>query len=160
MPLKRGTQKVVLDGRGPLTLREADHINTGGEGVIYRAHDTVVKIYFDPEKMRRDGIPEKVRVLAQLRHPYLVVPEGIVLDANGRTPIGIYLPFVEGEHLPPVFTNAFRTREKFGDAEARLLAERMREAMDFVHTHDALIIDPNPVNWRVVVKPIHDPQPK
>ena len=160
MPPKRGSQKVVLDGRGPLTIREADHIHTGGEGAIYRAKDTVIKIYLDPEKMQRDGMPEKIRMLASLRHPYIVVPEGVVLDPDSHKPIGLYLPFTHGEHLPPLFTNTFRTREGFGDDGAKCLAERMRETIAFVHDHKALMIDPNPVNWMVIMKTIHDPEPR
>jgi hypothetical protein len=160
MPPRRGSFKVILDGHGPITIREADHLHTGGEGVIYQVGNTVVKVYLDPDKMIRDGMAEKVKQLAALQHPYIVIPEGVVLDPQNHKPMGLYLPFVHGAHLPPIFTNTFRDRTKFGDKEAQLLTERMRETIEFTHAHNALMIDPNSANWRVDMKDIRQPEPR
>lgn len=161
MPAKTGTMKVMLEGRGALTLHASDHLFTGGEGTLYRANNTVVKIYTNPMKMINDRMVDKVRILAMLCHPYVVAPEGIVIDAQGK-PIGFYMPFAQGEHLPRIFTNAFRDREGFGDDDAKKLAERMREAVQFAHDHRALLIDPNPMNWLIALKKKHtlDPEPR
>ena len=59
--IPRGNIKVTLEGRGQLTLRDADYVASGGEGSIYRANDTVVKLYSDKDKMTRDGMGEKLR---------------------------------------------------------------------------------------------------
>ena len=42
-----GSVKVVLSGRGPLTLRPNDYEATGGEGSVYRAKKTAIKIFTD-----------------------------------------------------------------------------------------------------------------
>lgn len=155
------TIKVVLEGRGPLTLRESDYKTSGGEGAIYRANETVVKLYTDPSKMQKDAMPEKIKVLTKLQHPYIVAPGGLVLEDPSKKPIGFYMPFVEGEAMPSVFTNSFRQRSGFGDEDAKCLSEHMREAMLFAHQHKALMIDPNELNWLVVLNSAkHAPEPR
>jgi len=159
----RGNIRVVLDGRGPVTLRPTDHIATGGEGSIYRVADLVVKLSLDPEKMRRQGVPEKVRKLsALLNHPYIVTPLGIVTTPSGD-PVGHYLPYVEdapvGHPLSRVFTNEFYQSEGFNAKLASTLVDRMRETVMFAHAKGALLIDPNELNWFALsVK--HDPEPR
>ena len=154
-----GNIKVVLEGRGPLTLRASDYVATGGEASVYRAGGTSVKLYTDPQKMRRDGIPEKVKLLQPLKTTYIIAPEGLVTDPKGQ-PIGIYMPFAEGEPMPRVFTNGFRTRESFGDTQARILADRMRDVFRFAHDHRALLVDPNEMNWIVAIKGVNGPEPR
>ncbi len=141
-----GNIKVVLDGRGPVTLHQGDYVATGGEGSIYRAHGFSVKLYTDTRKMRRDGMPEKVKLLAGLRHPFVMAPEGVVEDESGN-PIGIYMPFAEGDPLPRIFTTAFRQREGFGDEDAKTLVDRMRETVQFAHGQSAIMVDANELNW-------------
>ena len=141
-----GTLKVELEGRGPLTLRPSDHVATGGEGSVYRAQGTSVKIYTDPDKMRRDGIVQKIQLLRPLGHKYVCAPEGIVNDSRG-SPIGIYMPFAEGEALPPIFTTSYWRREGFGIEHAMKLIGRMRDTMVFAHDHKATMVDPNELNW-------------
>jgi hypothetical protein len=46
---------VTLEGRGKLTVRQADYIAAGGEGSVYVKGDTALKIYFDPIKKIRDN---------------------------------------------------------------------------------------------------------
>src|SRR5271154_5011587 len=91
----RGNIQVVLEGRGPVTLRPRDHVATGGEGSIYRVSDLVVKMYLDPVKMKQRGTPDKIRKLASmLKHPYIMTPIGLAVTAAGD-PVGHYLPYVE-----------------------------------------------------------------
>lgn len=147
----RGNIQVTLEGRGPVTLRPNDHIATGGEGSTYRVSDMVVKIYLDPEKMRRRGMPDKIRKLAALlKHPYIVVPLGLAVTAMGD-PVGHYLPYIEdppiGHPLSRVFTNDFYQIEGFTDKLASRLVDRMRETVVFAHSRGAIIIDPNEMNW-------------
>ncbi len=140
------TIPVVLDGRGPVLLRQADHLATGGEGSLYRLHDTVVKVYTDAGKMRRDDMDAKLTELMTLAHPYLVTPGGLVRDRQGRA-IGYYMRYVDGEPLARVFTNAFWKRASFTLAHASTLVARMREAVTFVHSKQALLVDANELNW-------------
>lgn len=142
-----GPQKVTLEGKGAVTLRPNDHIATGGEGSIYRVGDIAVKIYLDPAKMRSAGMPEKVKALAQLAHPFVVGPRGMVLNATAE-PVGHYLPFVDAGHaLSLVFTNEFWAKEGFNPARAAELVAGMRETVEFAHQHGAQLVDANELNW-------------
>ena len=145
-----GNLVVELEGRGTLTIRPNDYVSQGGEGIVYRANQTVIKVYHDPEKMRRDGMPDKLRMLSKIKHPYIVGPEGVVLDFKG-SPIGFWMPYAEGEPLSRIFTTSFRTRAGFGDEDAKQLVERMRETVSVAHGHGALLIDGNELNWRALL---------
>ncbi len=146
-----GNTQVVLDGRGKVTLRQSDHIATGGEGSVYRLTDTAIKIYTDPQKMRKNDMTGKVRALTALQHAYIVAPQGLVLDQRGASPIGLYMPFVEGEPFPRVFTNDFWTRNAFNFNSANRLVERMQEVVHFAHSQQAIIVDGNELSWLLVV---------
>src|SRR3989338_4922866 len=150
---------IILEGRGPLTLRESDYKATGGEGILYRANATMVKLYLDQNKVGNDSMPEKLKLLSAIRHEYIVSPRGLVLDLQ-KNPIGFYMDYVEAEPLPRVFTNAFRQRENFGNSEASALVERMRETVSFAHKNKALLVDANELNWLVVVKGKGGPEPR
>lgn len=148
MNAQRGSLRVLLEGRGLLTLRPTDHIATGGEGSLYRAQGTVVKVYIDPLKMQHDRMDAKISALAGFMHPYIVAPEGLVRNAQ-QAPIGFYMPFFDGEPLARVFTNSYWQREGFKVGDASQVVARMREAMQYAHGRGALMVDPNELNWIV-----------
>ncbi len=154
-----GNLKVELEGRGPLTLRPSDYVASGGEASVYRSLGTSIKLYTDPDKMRRDGIAEKIQLLKPLKHQYIMAPEGVVTDGKGK-PIGIYMPWAEGEALPRIFTNAFRNREKFGDGEAHTLVARMHETTVFAHDRNAVMVDANELNWIAFLAGKNGPEPR
>ncbi|MDE3059548.1 MAG: hypothetical protein KGJ06_00885 [Pseudomonadota bacterium] len=149
MQLSRSTQ-FTLEGKGVITLTPNDHVATGGEGSIYRKAGTVVKLYTDPKKMRKDGMSEKVRLLSQLDHPFIVTPKGIVLGSRDE-PLGFYMNWVEGEPLSRIFTNDFRQREGFTDGNASQLVDGMRQVVLFAHDHDAIMVDANELNWLCIL---------
>jgi hypothetical protein len=143
--------QVTLEGKGTVTLRPNDHIATGGEGSIYRVGDLAVKVYLDPDKMRATGLPEKVKLLSTLTHPYVVGPRGMALNSHSE-PVGHYLPFVDNGHaLSMVFTNEFWAKESFDNIQASKLVAGMREAVEFAHQHAALLIDANELNWMALL---------
>lgn len=157
----KSTISVVLEGRGKLVLRQSDHLATGGEGSLFRANDTIVKIYTDPRKMQRDGMTEKIRFLAKIVHPYVVAPSGIVLDEKGREPIGLFMPFVRnGEVYPRLFTNDYRARVGVADKEVSVLSARMRDAVAAAHAHKAVMVDANELNWLAVFGKKDGPEPR
>jgi hypothetical protein len=142
-------RKVVLDGRGTITLRDSDYVAAGGEGTVYRANATIVKIYADGAKMIRDGMTDKIKLLAdRLKYNDIIAPQGVVLDESGK-PIGFYMPFVDGEPLSRVFVSDFRARTRFGDRDAATLADRMREVVQMAHAAKAVMVDANELNWLV-----------
>lgn len=155
--IKANTQ-VILEGKGPLTLRQNDYLATGGEGTVYKVSGMAIKLYTDPDKMVRDGIPEKIKKLSAFVHPYISIPQGLVSSAN--KPVGFYMPYAEGEPLSRVFTNDFRTREGFGDRDAIKLVDRMRDVVQFAHDHGAILVDPNEFNWLAYLKGNDKPEPR
>lgn len=151
--------KLDLEGRGRLTVRPSDYVSAGGEGAVYRSGDIVVKLYADPDKMRRDGMADKIRLLSSLNHPFVVAPRGVALTGAGE-PVGYYMDYVDGEPLPRLFTNDFRGRTGFGDGDASLLVDRMRQAMQFAHANGAVMVDPNEMNWLADLGGRDGPQPR
>lgn len=140
--------EVVLAGRGRITLRPNDHVATGGEGSIYRKSNTIIKLYTDSKQMIRDNFVNKIKTLAQLQHKFIVAPKDLVFNRGGN-PIGFYMPFVDGEPLPRVFTNDFRSRMGFGDDDASVLVDHMRSVVRFAHDNNVLLVDANEMNWIV-----------
>ena len=159
MTARTGTFTVELEGRGPLTIRPSDHFATGGEASVYKAHRTSVKIYTDPKKMRRDGMVDKIRLLKPLAHRFVCAPEGIVKDSHGD-PIGLYMPFAEGEALPRIFASSYWQREGFGIDAAKKLVDHMRDTVRFAHDHKAVMVDSNELNWIVSLTSRNDPEPR
>lgn len=143
---KMGNRQVVLDGRGKVTLRQSDHIATGGEGFVYRLSDMAIKIYTNPKKMRQDDMAGKIKLLTTLKHPYIMAPDGLVFD-DQNNPIGLYMPYVEGEPFSRVFTNDYRTRSGFGDSDASILVARTQDVVRFAHDNKAIIVDGNELSW-------------
>lgn len=156
---RKGNIAVELEGRGSLIIRPDDFVAQGGEGTVYRAAQTIIKIYNDPLKMARENMVDKLQTLSRIKHRYIVVPEGIVLDSRSQ-PIGFYMPFVSGEPMPRVFTTAFRQREKFAEEDTKTLVERMRETVDFAHEKGAVLVDANELNWRSIFPGQQGPEPR
>lgn len=156
---KGGNIEIVLVGRGQMTLRPSDHVATGGEGSVYRASNTVVKIYSDPDKMQRDEMPEKISLLSKIDNKFIVSPEGLVTNISGK-PIGYYMRYVKGEPLPRVFTSDFRKRESFTEENASALVDGMREAVSFAHNKGAVLVDANEMNWMAVLNGHNGPEPR
>ncbi len=138
--------KVTLEGHGLVTLRPSDYVTQGGEGAIYRKDKHIIKLYLDPKKMVRDGMTDKVRLLAKsLTHPSIVAPRGIV-TGNGQA-IGYFMPYVAGEAYPKLFTNDGRAEVGFTEASVKHLARQMQEVITAAHSGGALLVDGNELNW-------------
>ncbi|MCK4554045.1 hypothetical protein KAU19_03715 [Candidatus Parcubacteria bacterium] len=156
---KIGNIKVVLDGRGALTLRPNDHKATGGEGLIFKAANTAIKIYKDLKKVAWNNISGKLSFFRSNQHPYVVAPQGLVLSPSGKT-IGYYMEYVDGEPIARVFTNAFWKRTGFSNQNVLSLADRMREIVMFAHKRDTLLIDANELGYFVIFNKNKDPEPR
>ncbi|OGZ06662.1 MAG: hypothetical protein A3C93_00215 [Candidatus Lloydbacteria bacterium RIFCSPHIGHO2_02_FULL_54_17] len=151
-------RKLSLEGKGTVTIHPSDYLTSGGEGELYRIGDTVVKLYTDKEKMRRDGMIAKIALLRPLKHPSVVAPAGVVALPTGE-PVGFHMPYVSGEPLSRLFTNDFRQREGFTHDMTKTLVERMREAVTFAHDKGAVLVDANELNWLARVKGADAPMP-
>ena len=155
----RGNIKIVLDGRGSLTLRPSNYVATGGEGSVYRAARTIIKLYSDPQKMQRDGMTGKLNLLSGIKNKFIIAPKGLVKSPSGKL-MGYYMDYVNGEPLSRVFTNDFRKREGFTDDNASTLVDHMRSAVEFSHSKKAVLVDANEMNWLVVLKDRNNPEPR
>ena len=154
----KGNMQVILEGKGPVTLRQSDHVATGGEGSIYRVSDLVVKIYHQPDIARQRGMSDKIKLLSKIRHPYIGSPIGLVTTSNGD-PVGHYLSYIDGHPLSRVFTNEFWQREGFNNKHASTIVGRMREVISLAHQFKAILVDANELNWFALFSG-HDPEPR
>jgi hypothetical protein len=137
---------VRLPGKGEVTLTDKNHLATGGEGAVYLKDGYAYKLYLDPAKARVQGVEDRIKLLAGLRHPYIVAPVDVLLDSKQEV-VGHYMPMADGVPLVKTFTNAWRDQEGFGDPQAARLAENMRQAVIAAHGAQALIVDGNEMNW-------------
>lgn len=151
--------RVILERRGEITLRPSDHMATGGEGSIFKSSNTVIKLYTDQQKMQRDGMVEKIKLLSSIKHRFIVSPTGLVTTPSGK-PLGYYMPYVNGEPMSRVFTTAFRNRTGFNDNDATLLINGMRVAIQFAHASGATLVDANEMNYLTVIKRKRNPEPR
>lgn len=138
--------RVMLPGKGDVVLTAADHVATGGEGSVYLKNGHAFKLFLDPVAARARGIAEKVRLLAGIRHPYIVAPIDVVLDGKHET-VGYYMPAATGVPLVKTFTNTWRAENRFDDEQAARLVENMRATVSEAHRRGALLIDGNEMNW-------------
>ncbi len=151
--------KVTLEGAGTITLRPADYATKGGEGAIYRSGGNILKLYLDPNKFERDGMAEKIKLLSKnMRHDSIVAPKGLVLSTQ-NAPIGYYMPYVNGEAYPRLFTNEYRNQTKWDDASVVALTAKMHEVLQYTHSRQALMVDANELNWLADTTEAHDPKP-
>ena len=150
-------QKINLEGRGTVAISDQNHIATGGEGSVYRVANTVIKVFIDPRKM--DGMRDKIKRLTQFKCNYIVAPEGLALNQRGD-PIGFYMPFVDATAMSLVFTNDFRNREGITDQDASSLTFFMRETFSYAHSNNAILVDPNELNWLAILKGKNGAEPR
>ena len=142
------TEEFLLEGRGLIKLKPADHLATGGEGSVYKpSPDTIIKLYSDPQKMIADGMAAKINQLKKIQHPFIVAPQGLVL--KNQVPVGYYMAFESGEALARIFTTAYRTRENFTSKDDLSLVDGMRTVVSTAHSHQATLVDANELNWLV-----------
>jgi hypothetical protein len=139
---------IELEGKGPVKLQPKDYVVSGGEGAIYKpSSDIIVKLYHDKDKMRHDGMPQKLTMLSKINSPFIVNPKGLVYE--NQLPIGYYMKYEEGEALAKMITTSYRQRENFGEKEAIELVHNMREAVQTAHNNKAILVDANELNWIV-----------
>lgn len=139
-------RKVIIPGAGEVTLTTADHVATGGEGMLYVKGGTAYKLFLDPARARQQGMADKIQLLSQLKHPFIVAPTSVLLDAQHQL-IGYRMPAVAGDPLVKSFSNIWRDETGFTDDLATELAYRMRDGVQAVHDAGALIVDGNEMNY-------------
>lgn len=140
--------KVVMPGKGEISLRPTDHLATGGEGAVYLKNNRIFKLFLNPEHARASGMAEKIQLLSQIRHPFIVSPLDVLYD-NQHQMVGYYMEKADGIALMKTFTNTWRDQNSFTDQDAVKLVENMREAVHAAHALKAVMVDGNETNYLV-----------
>jgi hypothetical protein len=140
--------KVVMPGKGEVTLRPTDHLATGGEGAVYLKNNLIFKLFLNPERARANGMAEKIALLATIRHPYIISPIDVLYD-NQHQVVGYYMSQADGVSLMKTFSNGWRDLNGFTDTQAVKLVENMREAVLAAHALKAVMVDGNETNYLV-----------
>jgi hypothetical protein len=141
--------KVVMPGKGEVTLRPTDHLATGGEGAVYLKNNRIFKLFLNPERARASGMADKIQMLSQIRHPFIVAPLDVLYDGQHQM-VGYYMEKAEGIALMKTFTNTWRDLNAFTNVESIKLVENMREAVLAAHALKAVMVDGNETNYLVV----------
>jgi hypothetical protein len=131
-----------------VVLTQNQYLSTGGEGAVYRKDQQVYKLYLEPAKAVRAGIPEKARKLSAFQHAGIAAPQDTLWTKQGEF-AGLVLPFASGEALCKLFTNTWRQAHQFDDAKTAQLTRAMRDVTVYAHQHQALMVDANEMNWVV-----------
>lgn len=138
--------KVYVPGKGEVSLKPTDHLATGGEGAVYLKNNLIFKLFLDPVKAQSRGMQEKIQLLAQVRHPFIIAPLDVLYD-NQHQMIGYYMTPAEGVPLMKTFTNSWRDLNGFDDRQAVSLVENMRSAVAVAHGMGAIMVDGNETNY-------------
>lgn len=140
--------KVVMPGKGEVTLRPTDHLATGGEGAVYLKNNRIFKLFLNPERARATGMADKIELLSKIRHPFIVSPIDVLFDSQHQV-VGYYMEKADGVALMKTFTNSWRDVNSFTNTEAVKLVENMREAVNAAHALKAVMVDGNETNYLV-----------
>lgn len=130
-----------------ITLKDADWLGAGGEGSVWRVDAlSAVKVASDPAAYAPKA--QKARLLCAIRHPSLITPTGLALDASG-SPIGHFMPLAKGEPLARYFSPSWQQKNNVTRADLIALADRMRLAIERLHAEGVVGGDINEFNWTV-----------
>lgn len=136
--------KVVVKGKGEVTLTQGNFVAQGGQASVYQRNGTAFKVYTDP----KDAVPEaKFRELAKIDDPNVIKPEALLLAPDGSAPVGYTMRFLSDTFaLCQVFPKAFRERHGMRAEQARELVGKLRARVQHVHRAGALVVDLNELN--------------
>lgn len=139
--------KLKIHGGGQVNLSKRDFVGSGGEGQVYVRGDTAYKIYAKSDRM----IPEnKIHELAKINNKNVIMPLKILVDDNGRKPVGYTMRFVEdGIPICQLFTKAYKKRNGIGPDEVLGLVRNSQEGLQGIHAADVLVVDLNEMNLLV-----------
>jgi hypothetical protein len=133
-----------LEKGGRLRLGQKEFVGQGGEAAVYALGNRAFKVYNDPGRMIPAG---KLQALAALSEPYIVKPEEVLYDGQGRS-AGYAMQRVQGaEPLCRTFTRAFRERHRLSNDRILGLVRLLRQGVQHVHDHHVLIVDLNEMNF-------------
>jgi len=146
--IKGGTSKVSLTDR--------DFVAKGGEKSVFAKGGTAYCVYHDPSAAIPAG---KIRELADVNHPGVVVPTAELLDAKKRH-CGEVMKFADDSYAPKspdvkplvlcqLFTNAFRRKQGVDVSDVVSVTDSIIDVVRHCHSKQVVLVDPNETNWLV-----------
>ena len=137
---------LTSQGKGPITLSQADFLAAGGEGMVYAKGQFAYKIQHDPKKM----IPlAKIGELSAIQNPNVIRPLDVLLDGK-NTPVGYSMRYIKKTvALAQLFPKAYRDREHLTPQMMLALVQKLQGLVVSVHQAGILIVDLNEMNFLV-----------
>ena len=129
-----------------ISLSDTDHIATGGEGSVYLKDNVVYKIYLPETLSRSSAIIQNLNFFKKINHPAIACPTDLVFNKAGEFQ-GVIMPHAKGEPICKAFTSTWQKANNFTQPEVLQLVKSMQEIVKVVHSHKALIVDGNELNW-------------
>lgn len=129
-----------------ISLSDKHHIATGGEGSVYIKDGLAYKVYTDPQLAIKNGMDKKWALLNKVSHPNIVTPLDMLVDSHHQF-AGLVFPAVKGNALCEAYSSAWWSRNGFDTAQCQQTVKNMQEVVNVVHSHQALIVDGNEMNW-------------
>ena len=139
--------KVTEQGVGEVRLDKRQFKARGGEGDIYvsKSKNKVYKICHPGMMIPKSKISE-LQVLSG--NPNFIIPRNILIDSK-QEPIGYTMDFVDGDELCKYFTKSFKTDNNIRLRESLDLILKLRELVEYAHSHNILMVDMNEYNFLV-----------
>lgn len=136
--------KVVIKGKGSITLGKNNYKAAGGQGTVYCKDGVAYKIYHDPKKMVS---PAKIIELNKLKMSNVLAPQDILYDENNNT-IGFTMPYISDvEFLCKLFVKSFRDKNSIDPKGIVDLVKKMQETLSAIHKEGFLVVDYNEMNF-------------
>lgn len=146
----------IKGGTSRVTLTDRDFVAAGGEKKVFAKGGTAYCVYHNPKQAIPIG---KIRELAGLNHPGVVLPTAELLD-SGKQHCGEVMKFVDDSYAPKspdikplvlcqLFTNAFRRKQGIDNSDVAKITDQILEIVRHCHASNVVLVDPNETNWLI-----------
>ena len=129
-------------GLSDIELTRNHFLASGGQGDIYKYHDSIYKIYHDADKII---LPQKLKELKSLDRENIICPIDYIYQQSKLC--GIYFRYADGVPLVQYGTNTHIKTNNTQPTHLYDILERMVETLEFIHSQQCLIVDINEYNF-------------
>ena len=139
--------KILVNGKGEISLSSNNYVAQGGEGVVYRKSNMAYKIYHDPNKMISET---KINELRNVAFDNVLGPIDIIRDVTNRNPIGFTMKYVKDtEFLCKLFNKSFKIANNISPIDITNIVKQMQDTLDLIHKQQIIVADYNEMNFLV-----------
>ncbi len=136
--------KVLIDGKQPLTLKQADYLAQGGEGAIYVKGGMAYKVYHDPGHMVAE---QKIGELRVIDGPHVVAPMEILYHEKSGEAVGFSMKYIKDvEYLCRLFVGNFKKTNNISPTDIVELVKTMQRVLNEIHQKNIIVADYNEMN--------------